>query len=155
MALLGRGGSVGPISAPPKEGHAFLGWYRDSVKWDFSSSVETDMVLTATYLRIFHLDIDGDSVRPMIDCTASRVTVAFSDGFDASYDSTAIPAHSVDESGSVSVTAVTGDGTYSAVCHYTIENQATQDNGDDTLLYAALATVGIAIVGLAIWRFVL
>lgn len=149
------GGSVGPISAPPKEGHSFVGWYRDSVKWDFSYPVETDMVLTATYLRIFHLDIDGDSVRPIIDCTASRVTVAFSDGFAASYDSTAIPAHSVDGSGSVSVTAVTGDGTYSAVCHYAMEHQAAKADGDDSLLYATLAIIGFAIVGLAIWRFVL
>ena len=151
------GQSVASISAPSKEGYAFLGWFRDSAKWSFGSPVESDMVLTATYLKVFHTEIGGSTVKVLMDCNASQITVSFSDGFTGSYDSTTIPGHEVsDASGSVSVTAVTGDGTYSAVCHYSVDSQPEEEEEmDDTLLYGGIAVAIVGIIGLMVWRFVL
>ncbi|MBE6518269.1 MAG: hypothetical protein E7Z70_01825 [Thermoplasmata archaeon] len=151
------GNSVGQISAPAKEGFAFLGWYRDSSKWDFASPVTSDMTLTAMYLKVFHLEPDGCNVKVVMDCSASSVSVAFSDGFSASYDSTAIPGHEVPAgTGSVSVTAVTDSGTYSAVCHYTANGQEEDETseGFDWILAGIIAALSAAVV-LVAWRFLL
>ncbi len=151
------GNTVGQISAPSKDGFAFLGWYRDSSKWDFASPVTSDMTLTAMYLKIFHLETDGCNVKVFMDCSASSVSIAFSDGFSASYDSTAIPGHEVPTgTGSVSVTAVTDSGTYSAVCHYTASAQEEDETseGFDWILAGIVVTFFAAAV-LAAWRFLL
>ena len=150
------GDTVSPVNAPSKEGHAFLGWYCGSTKWDFGMPVASSMTLTATYLKVFHLDVLGMSVRPVMDCIASGVTVSYSDGFSESYDSTTIPGHEVKEgTGTVSVTAVTDSGTFSAVCHYTVVPEHEEDEGDNTLLYSGIAVAVIAVIGLLVWRVVL
>lgn len=156
------GNPVGQISAPAKDGYAFFGWYRDSAKWDFSTPVDSDMTLNASYLKVFHLDIAGCDVKPVIDCPARSVKVTYSDGFSGSYDSTTIPAHTVvsGTSGSVSVTVDTESGTHSAVCHYAIpaeaehsENQDKVDGTDWKLI--GIASAAIAAIFVLIWRFFL
>lgn len=148
------GNTVTQISAPSVEGRAFLGWFTTDGKWDFSSPVVSDMTLTAKYLPVFHLDIEGVSAKVMLDCTSSSTKVSFSDGFSATYDSSSIPAHTVanSTSGSVTVTVTTEDGTYTAVCHYTVsdpgngnsvEEEKKSFQIDSTVFYVAGGIVGI------------
>ena len=148
------GNAVMQISAPSIEGRAFLGWFTPSGKWDFSSPVTGDMTLTAKYLRIFHLDVDENTVKVVLDCTSSTTRVQFSDGFTGTYDSSSIPAHQVtpNTSGSVTVTVTTEDGPFSAVCHYTATGETVEDDReeeskgfqiDNTVLYVAGGIVGI------------
>ena len=148
------GNAVTQISAPSVEGRAFLGWFTTDGKWDFSSPVVSDMTLTAKYLPVFHLDIEGVSAKVMLDCTSSSTKVSFSDGFSATYDSSSIPAHTVanSTSGSVTVTVTTEDGTYTAVCHYTVsdsgngnsvEEEKKSFHVDSTVFYVAGGIVGI------------
>ena len=148
------GNTVTQISAPSVEGRAFLGWFTTDGKWDFSSPVVSDMTLTAKYLPVFYLDIEGVSVKVMLDCTSSSTKVSFSDGFSATYDSSSIPAHTVanSTSGSVTVTVTTEDGTYTAVCHYTVsdpgngnsvEEEKKSFQIDSTVFYVAGGIVGI------------
>ena len=148
------GNSVMQISAPTIEGRAFLGWFTPSGKWDFSSPVTEDMTLTAKYLKIFHLDINENSINVILDCNSSSTKVQFSDGFTGTYDSASIPAHTVtpNTSGSVTVTVTTEDGQFSAVCHYTASGEIVEDDHeeekkgfqiDETVYYVAGGIVGI------------
>lgn len=127
------GSAVTQVSAPSVEGRAFLGWYLLTEKWDFSRPVTEDMTLTAKYLPVFHLDIEGNAVRVVLDCTSFSTEVAFSDGFSQVYESSSIPAHTVAEntSGSVTVSVVTEDGPFSAVCHYTVSAGQGGSEGSD------------------------
>ena len=118
------GNVVAIIPAPSVEGRAFLGWFHLTDKWDFSSPVTADLTLTAKYLPVFHLDVDGTSVKVILDCTSSSTRVTFSDGFSQVYESSSIPGHTVanNTSGSVTVSVTTENGPFTAVCHYTVSD---------------------------------
>lgn len=116
------------------------------------------MILQAKYVKIFHLDIDGTSVKVVLDCISSQTVVSFSDGFTATYNTSSIPAHTVsyDSSGSVTVTVTTENGTYDAVCHYTVSDGGGNGSGKDKetvnidLTYFVL---GLAIVGMIVFAY--
>ena len=152
--------TVPSISAPTVEGRAFIGWYLLDTEWDFSHPVTEDMTLVAKYLAVFHLSVAGNGVKIVPDCVASSYRVVFSDGFDRTYSTATIPIHGVTEDGNVTVTAVTENGTYTASCHYAIENIQTDDEqsqGDDYSLPIGIiaALVIITIVFALAWRFLL
>ena len=127
------GNAVTMISAPAVEGRAFLGWFNLTEKWDFSAPVTSNLTLTAKYLPIFHLDIDGTTVKVILDCTSSSTKVQFSDGFSKTYDSATIPGHTVanNTSGSVTVTVSTEGGSHTAVCHYTVSDKASSTEEEE------------------------
>ena len=127
------GNVVTMISAPAVEGRAFLGWYNLAEKWDFSTPVTEDLALTAKYLPVFHLDIEGTTVKVVLDCTSSSTRVSFSDGFAKTYESSSIPGHTVanNTSGSVTVTVTTENGPFTAVCHYTVADGQGDNGGEE------------------------
>lgn len=157
------GSTVSSMSPPSKDGYAFIGWYNGSSKWDFSRPVVQDMTLTATYLKVFHLDIDGNKVRVMIDCNASSVHVEFSDGFEHTYYTTTISAHTVQagSTGSVTVKATTDNGVHTAYCGYSVDggNSDPEDEEKDdekeeyAVYYVAGAVFALIVGGLLFWRF--
>ncbi len=154
------GSAVPSISAPTVEGRAFIGWYLLDTEWDFSHPVTEDMTLVAKYLAVFHLIVDGQDVKVVPDCVASSYHVMFSDGFDRTYSTATIPVHGVTGDGNVTVTAVTENGTYTASCHYTVQNAQTDDEqsqGDDLSLPIGIiaALVIITVVFALAWRFLL
>lgn len=145
------GNSVTMISAPAVEGRAFLGWFNLTEKWDFSAPVTSNLTLTAKYLPIFHLDIDGTSVKVVLDCTSSSTKVQFSDGFSKTYDSATIPGHTVanNTSGSVTVTVSTEGGSHTAVCHYTVSDKASSTEGEEhTIDFGSVYWIAGGIVGI-------
>lgn len=148
-------GSVAyPITAPVIDGRSFLGWYGTSGLWDFSDSVDADMVLTAKYMKIFHLFVDGTSVTVIPDCVFDSLKVAFSDGHTVEYHTASIPPHDIGSvtRGTVTVTVTTESGTHTAVCSYSVgdadngsDDVSTIDSGKDIIRYVAMFVVLIVI----------
>ena len=152
------GQAVAPIFAPVREGQAFLGWYYGQARWDFTQSVTGDMTLNAIYRTVFDLEIHDDSVTVLLRCTSSSTKVTFSDGFQETYSTSSIPAHSVKAgNGSVTVRVVTEDGTFTAMRIFTIEDSIddepeNEDHPDTKLIVGGVAGA-LAVLGLLYWRF--
>jgi len=140
------GGTVAPPTVSPPEGNAFLGWYDGGSKWDFSDPVTGPTTLTAKFVKVAHVVVDGTSVRVVLDCASASTKVTYSDGFSATYGSS-VPARDVGAGaeGTVTVTALTQDGTLTAVLRYSVPQDDEKDReGPD------MVTVGVVggVVGL-------
>ncbi|MBR6038679.1 MAG: InlB B-repeat-containing protein [Candidatus Methanomethylophilaceae archaeon] len=150
-----------PSTNPPDDGYALAGWCTTGgLEWNFAAdSFEEDTVLRAVFVKLFHVKVDGQSVRVILDYTGIRsATIAYSD--DASnpvqYSAgNAIEAHEAQPgySGTVTISADTDRGALNAVCHFkTAEDGGGDAEGGWSMLQicAAIAAV-IAILALARW----
>lgn len=149
------GSTVYPITAPVIDSRSFLGWYGTSGLWDFSDPVDSDMVLTAKYVKVFHLSVQGTLVTVIPDCVFDSLKVVFSDGFTDEYHTSSIPPHEVGSvtDGTVTVTVTTESGTFTAVCGYSVGDPGNGsdeidivDEGREIIRYVAIFIVLIVIV---------
>lgn len=147
-----------------RDGYAFIGWLTDDgTRWSSNSAVTGDMTLTASFVKVFHLEIDGTSVRPVLDVEASSAKVSYSDGFETTYYGS-IGAHevAVGSSGYVTVEVPSSDGKLTATCPYSVSEGGTDPEPEpepvkpwyeDRNVQALMAIVGIIVVILVARRF--
>lgn len=126
IAEITAGGKAPKFIASQSNGKAFDCWrLSNGQEWDFSRPITQDIDLIANYLPIFHLEIDGTTVKVILDCDSSKTRVSFSDGFSDGL----VHKVSPNTNGHVTVTVDTVNGQYTAVYSYSVGSDV--DVGDD------------------------
>ena len=157
--LVPSGNRVTPIAPPSVEGRAFLGWSQGTSLWDFNNPVTDNLTLTAKYLVIFDLKVEGHTLKPILKVTASETEVTYSDGHIDHVYSSILPTHDVqpNTTGSVIVKVHTNSGTYTSMMHYAISEEETPAPVGTDIPPAMLVVIGIFVLigAIIVRRFVL
>ena len=155
---ISAGSKVQYTTPQSKECYAFVGWFNGNKAWDFNDAATQAMTLTATYKKVFHTEVKDQKVRVIMDIEdASPIKVSFTDGFQETYTTTSIPAHKIEQDGTVTVEATVDGSVLKAMCKYAVDEPVPVPEPEDDytmVLVVSGIAVGLAAIGCGLyWRY--